>query len=114
MAMRALVASFCLFAVVALMPPAAGAQTASQTSWGDPDLQGTYTNKTITPLERPVDVGDKEFLTDEEVAEQEQARLDLFPLRKGQVASRSGRQADRRQTTALTEPTTTHGRRHAT
>ena len=39
---------------------------------------------------------------------------DLFPLRKGQVASRSGRQADRRHTTALTEPTTTHGRRHAT
>ena len=39
---------------------------------------------------------------------------DLFPLRQGQVASRSGRQADRRHTTALTEPTTTHGRRHAT
>ena len=39
---------------------------------------------------------------------------DLFPLRKGQGASRSGRQADRRHTTALTEPTTTHGRRHAT
>ena len=76
MAVRALVASFCLLAVAALMPPAAVAQTASQTAWGDPDLQGTYTNKTITPLERPVDVGDKEFLTDEEVAEQEQARLD--------------------------------------
>ena len=39
---------------------------------------------------------------------------DLFPLRKGQVPSRSGRQADRRHTTAFTEPTTTHGRRHAT
>ena len=39
---------------------------------------------------------------------------DLFPLRKGQGASRSGRQADRRPTTALTEPPTTHGRRHAT
>ena len=39
---------------------------------------------------------------------------DLFPLRKGQVASRSGRHADRRHPPALTEPTTTHGRRHAT
>ena len=39
---------------------------------------------------------------------------DLFPLREGQVASRPGRQADRRHTTALTEPTTAHGRRHAT
>ena len=51
-------------------------QTSPKTPWGDPDLQGTYTNKTITPLERPDAVGDKQFLTDEEVAEQEQVRLD--------------------------------------
>ena len=65
-------------ALVLGMLAAAGAngQDAARTPWGDPDLQGTYTNKTITPLERPEALADKEFLTDEEVATQEQARLD--------------------------------------
>ena len=58
-----------------LAPPAAAAQDAPRTPWGDPDLQGTYTNKTITPLERPEELGDKEFLSAEEVASQEQARV---------------------------------------
>ena len=62
--------------LVALAPAGAAAQEAPRTPWGDPDLQGTYTNKTITPLERPEALGDKVFLTDEEVAEQEQARVD--------------------------------------
>ena len=58
-----------------LAPAAAAAQDAPRTPWGDPDLQGTYTNKTITPLERPEELGDKEFLSAEEVASQEQARV---------------------------------------
>ncbi len=62
--------------LLALAPAGAAAQEAPRTPWGDPDLQGTYTNKTITPLERPEALGDKVFLTDEEVAEQEQARVD--------------------------------------
>ena len=63
-------------AALLLVPAAAAAQEAPRTPWGDPDLQGTYTNKTITPLERPEALGDKAFLTDEEVAAQEQARVD--------------------------------------
>ena len=63
-------------AVLVMFPSGVFGQTAPKTPWGDPDLQGTYTNKTITPLERPDAVGEKQFLTDEEVAEQEQARLD--------------------------------------
>ncbi|HJN46075.1 MAG TPA: hypothetical protein QF572_18055 [Vicinamibacterales bacterium] len=65
-----------VFALVMLAPTGAVGQDAPRTPWGDPDLQGTYTNKTITPLERPEALGDKEFLTAEEVASQEQARLD--------------------------------------
>ena len=42
--------------------------TAPRTPWGDPDLQGIWNNGTITPLERPRDLADREFLTDEEVA----------------------------------------------
>ncbi len=63
-------------AALLLVPAAAAAQDTPRTPWGDPDLQGTYTNKTITPLERPEALGDKAFLTDEEVAAQEQARVD--------------------------------------
>jgi len=52
------------------------AQEHARTPWGDPNLQGTYTNKTITPLQRPVGQSDKEFLTQEEIARLEQERLD--------------------------------------
>ena len=73
---RYLVVLLSVLAIVVFVPLVASAQEMPRTEWGDPDLQGTYTNKTITPLERPEDVGNKEFLTDEEVASQEQARLD--------------------------------------
>jgi hypothetical protein len=40
-----------------------------RTPWGDPDLQGTWNNGTITPLERPRGAGEKELLTKEEEEE---------------------------------------------
>src|SRR5512138_2082916 len=42
--------------------------TVSRTPWGDPDLQGVYSNRTITPFERPANVNGREFFTKEEVA----------------------------------------------
>ena len=39
-----------------------------RTGWGDPDLQGVWTYKTITPLEWPAQLADKRVLTDEEAA----------------------------------------------
>ena len=42
--------------------------TPPRTPWGHPDLQGAYTNKTITPIERPADRAAQEFLTAEEAA----------------------------------------------
>lgn len=41
---------------------------APRTPWGDPDLQGKWSNATLTPLQRPADLGDKEFFTEEEAA----------------------------------------------
>jgi hypothetical protein len=41
--------------------------TPPRTPWGDPDLTGTWTNETITPLERPRNMADKPFLTEAEV-----------------------------------------------
>ena len=33
---------------------------------GKPDIQGIWTNKTVTPFERPTDLGTKEFFTADE------------------------------------------------
>jgi hypothetical protein len=40
----------------------------SRTSWGHPNLQGIWTSSTYTPLERPDNLGDQAFLSDEELA----------------------------------------------
>jgi hypothetical protein len=42
--------------------------TLPRTPDGHPDLQGIWTNATITPLERPAAMKDKAFLTEEEAA----------------------------------------------
>src|SRR6476620_6862737 len=49
----------------------ASSTKSAKTPWGEPDLQGLWTNKTITPLERPRELGTKEFYTPEEVRERE-------------------------------------------
>jgi hypothetical protein len=77
MGRRILLASVCVVALGGLMPTDVVGQSGQQTPWGDPDLQGTYTFKTTTPLLRPDDLGDKEFLSEEEVAAQEQAALEF-------------------------------------
>jgi hypothetical protein len=48
---------------------AGAAATASEfrTPWGHPDLQGIWSNSTITPLERPARYEGRAFLTEEEV-----------------------------------------------
>jgi len=40
-----------------------------RTPYGQPDLQGVWSNAVLTPLERPADLADKETLTEEEAAE---------------------------------------------
>jgi hypothetical protein len=46
-----------------------------RTAWGEPDLQGIWPigHLTGTPLQRPVEMGEREFLTKEEYAEREAA-----------------------------------------
>lgn len=53
-----------------------------RTAWGDPDLQGTWNNGTITPLERARGAGEKELLSkeeDEEINEQSDTRAEVRP-----------------------------------
>jgi len=42
-----------------------------RTADGQPDLQGLWTNDTITPMERPASMADKLFHSDDEVAAME-------------------------------------------
>ena len=60
-------------AVVSLAAvPGVAQTTAPQTAWGQPDLQGVWDFRTITPMERSEDLADKEFLTEEEAAHLDQ------------------------------------------
>ena len=60
--------------LVLLACAAAGAQSAPgtgslpRTAWGDPDLQGVWDFRSLTPMERPAELAGKAFLTDEEAA----------------------------------------------
>src|SRR5215471_2667894 len=60
-----------------------------RTSWGDPDIEGLWTNTTTTPLERLPEAGEKAVLTEDEreaLARRVQERLDQDkPGRAGQV-----------------------------
>ncbi len=61
-----------LMAMFAL-PVAAQTYKAPRTALGQPDLQGLWTNATITPLTRPARFGERNVLTREEAAALEQA-----------------------------------------
>ncbi len=77
-------------AIVFLAPAPAAAQTSStglltkegtrtytppRTPDGKPDLQGIYSNASVVPLERPKDLGSKEFFTKEEADAYEKAAM---------------------------------------
>jgi hypothetical protein len=59
---------------LALAAAAADAQKL-RTPWGDPDLEGTWSNATLTPLQRPAELKDKEFFTPEEAKAYVRQRL---------------------------------------
>ena len=78
---RCLVASLSVIALVVLAPLAAAGQEADgwtmpRTPWGDPDLMGTYTNKTITPVQRPEELAGQEFLSAGERERLERERIE--------------------------------------
>ncbi len=73
-----------LIALGLLAPPGAAAQSGSvpRLPDGKPDLQGVWDFSSVTPLQRPEELGDQEFLTDDDAAELEAraaGRVDTAP-----------------------------------
>ena len=84
--------------VVSLGTIPAVAQTAvPRTAWGQPDLQGVWDFRSITPLQRPEAMADKEFLTAEEAANLEQETVDREErlLNRPAVRTTAGGNVDR-------------------
>jgi len=69
----------------------AGGWTPPKTPDGQPDLQGTWTNATLTPFERPASLRDKAFMSEAEAAKlEEQAEIrreEDGPPRAGDVGN---------------------------
>jgi hypothetical protein len=72
---------------MAVLPVCVAAQGTPRTPWGDPDLQGTWTtDDTIgVPIQRAPALGNKLFLTDEDLAER--ARQQAEARRAAQAAA---------------------------
>src|SRR5258705_9467438 len=68
MEMKRFLAASGALAILTALPAAEKNWTSPRTPDGQPDLQGIWSNTTITPLERPKDVT-KEFYTREEALE---------------------------------------------
>jgi hypothetical protein len=70
------------------------------TPWGKPDLTGLWDFRTITPLERPASMADREFLTEAEAAKLEQdtidrnAEIDSRPAERTTAGGNVDRRAD--------------------
>ena len=84
-----------------LLPAFATAQATDlpRTPWGEPDLQGVWDYRTITPLQRPEGQADKGFLTEEEAANLEQDVLDRNArlLTRSPESTTAGGNVDRRE-----------------
>ena len=91
MTRRILVGSMMVMTFVILDVVCAAAQgDAPRTAWGDPDLQGVWDYRTITPLQRPTNLADKEFLTEEEAATRNESAVE----RERRLATRAARRVE--------------------
>jgi len=74
---------------ICLLLASAGPSISADEQWfmprtidGQPDLQGVWANNTVTPVERPEQFGDQEFLTEEE--------MQFLERRMGEIAAGAG------------------------
>ena len=73
------------------LPVQAQTRDSPRLPWGDPDLEGTWTNATLTLLQRPADLGAKAVFTPEEAAAWDKQRIEQTnadrPARPGEVGA---------------------------
>ena len=70
------------------------------TPWGDPDISGMWSYASLTPLQRPESLGDKEFYTPEEAAQIFTNTQQDAPDRPGDVGSYNYQWFDRGEISA--------------
>ncbi len=80
-------------AVISTSIDRASAQ-ALKTPWGEPDLQGIWTDETDTPLQRPAKYAGQEFFTPAQRAELDEARTAVL-ANADNAAARSGKGSER-------------------
>ena len=88
---RQILASMCCLAVGVVL--ASAAPLPQRTADGHPDLQGTWSFATLTPMERPANLAGKEFFTEKEAADFEKQTIERNnkDRRDGPVESDVGR-----------------------
>ena len=62
----------------------------SKTAWGEPDLQGIWTDEFETPLQRPVKYANQEFFTEAQRAELDQVRSGILGRRATERDANNG------------------------
>ena len=78
-------------AAAAVVTGRAQTRDVPRTPWGHPDLEGTWTNATLTQLQRPAELGTKTHFTPEEAAAFARQRIEQTnadrPARPGEVGA---------------------------
>jgi hypothetical protein len=82
MPMVAVIAAAVSAAVLTPISTASAQAPALKTPWGEPDLQGIWTDETDTPLQRPAQYANQEFFTETQRTEIDRARSELLGREK--------------------------------
>jgi hypothetical protein len=64
-------------ALGASLDAAAQPKRVQKTAWGEPDISGQFSEFTVAPLERPAELGEKEYFTPEEAEAYAKKQLEL-------------------------------------